>query len=97
MELKKDIKQFILYLIVGGLATIVEWAVFYLLDNIMAINYMIATAIAFIISTFANWLFGRIILFQKTQNTDNEYCRSYYESAYYVDCNRNISYERNVI
>ncbi len=80
MELKKDIKQFILYLIVGGLATIVEWAVFYLLDNIMAINYMIATAIAFIISTFANWLFGRIILFQKTQNTAKEIIKIYLTS-----------------
>ena len=63
MKLKDNVKQFVMYLIVGGLATVVEWVVFYILGNLMSVHYMGATAIAFIISTFANWLFGRIILF----------------------------------
>ena len=47
------------YLIVGGLATIVEWAGFWLFSEKMGITYLLATTFAFAISTFANWLFCR--------------------------------------
>lgn len=64
MNLSKNVKQFILYFIVGGIATIVEWVMFYLLDSIASINYMLATTIAFAVSTFANWAAGRLIMFK---------------------------------
>ena len=60
----KSLKQFVLYGIVGGLATVVEWLTFYLFSEKLEIQYLIATVLAFIISTFANWLFGRLILFK---------------------------------
>lgn len=62
----KGIRQLFLYLIVGGIATVVEWVCFYFLDRWM--HYIIATALAFVISTFANWLAGRLIMFKKARN-----------------------------
>ena len=57
-----------LYLIVGGLATIVEWAGFWVFCDMMQIQYLIATALAFVFSTFANWGFGRLLVFRGKQN-----------------------------
>ena len=56
-----------LYLIVGGLATIVEWSGFWIFFDMLHIQYLLATALAFAFSTFANWLFGRILVFRGTQ------------------------------
>lgn len=55
------------YLIVGGLATVVERAGFWLFSEKMGIAYLLATALAFAISTFANWLFGRLLVFRGKQ------------------------------
>lgn len=56
------------YLIVGGLATIVEWVGFWLFSEKIGIAYLLATTFAFAISTFANWLFGRLLVFRGKQN-----------------------------
>ena len=55
------------YLIVGGLATIVEWAGFWLFSEKLSIEYLLATALAFAISTFANWLVGSLLVFRGKQ------------------------------
>ena len=70
MQMKKNLKQFFQYLLVGGLATIVEWAAFYALNTGARMYYMAATAIAFAVSTFANWLFGRLLLFRNPFKLD---------------------------
>lgn len=57
-------RDLFLYLIVGGLATVVEWAAFWVLANPVHVQYLIATALAFIFSTFANWVFGRLLIFK---------------------------------
>ena len=62
--MKQSIPQFAIYLIVGGSAAIVEWLFFYLFAERLWIHYTVATALAFIVSTFANWLFGRLLLFK---------------------------------
>ena len=56
------------YLIVGGLATIVEWVGFWLFSEKIGIAYLLATTFAFAVSTFANWLFGRLLVFRGTQS-----------------------------
>ena len=56
------------YLIVGGLATIVEWAGFWLFSEKLSIEYLLATTFAFAISTFANWMFGRLLVFRGERN-----------------------------
>ena len=56
------------YLIVGGLATIVEWVGFWLFSEKIGIAYLLATTFAIAVSTFANWLFGRLLVFRGTQS-----------------------------
>ena len=64
---KKELKNFLLYLIVGGGATLVEWITFYTLCILLKRDYLVSTVIAYIISTYFNWLFGRILLFSKSK------------------------------
>lgn len=65
---KVNIKQFISYFFVGGVAAIVEWVMFFIFANVLQINYFVSTVIAFIFSTTANWILGRITTF-KDNNT----------------------------
>lgn len=60
----KQFHDFFLYVVVGGLATIVEWVAFWVLENPMHIQYLVSTALAFVFSTFANWFFGRLLVFK---------------------------------
>ncbi len=65
---KNNLKDFFLYLIVGGIATVAEWLIFFVLDKIH-IHYAIATVFAYILSTFVNWLAGRILVFKESHQT----------------------------
>lgn len=60
----KQFHDLFLYLVVGGLSTVVEWTGFWALDHFMHIQYLVSTAVAFIFSTFANWVFGRLLVFK---------------------------------
>ncbi len=64
---KNKLLHFISYVLVGGIATIVEWGCYYLFDPVLHINTYVAIALAFIISTFANWLAGRLITFRNAE------------------------------
>ena len=64
--LSERVKPLFLYLIVGGLATVVEWGAFRVLNHSLQVQYLLATAFAFVFSTFANWAFGRLMVFKKT-------------------------------
>ena len=69
MNLKKllnsqGVLQLFSYLIVGGIATVVEWVCFYILSYQAHIHYLLATTLAFVISTAANWLAGRLLTFR---------------------------------
>ena len=61
------IRQFLKYLLVGGGATLVEWALFWLLDAKLGLHHQWATVIAYTVSTFANWGFGRLLVFKKSE------------------------------
>ena len=65
-NLVKLIKQFISYFFVGGMAAIVEWVMFFLFSSIMSIDYLYATVFAFLFSTTANWILGRILTFKQS-------------------------------
>lgn len=64
---QEKIKQFISYLMVGGVATLVEWVFFWLFDGLLHIQYLVATVLAIVISTFSNWLFGRLWTFKDSE------------------------------
>lgn len=61
------IRQFFSYFLVGGIAAIVEWVCFALFENVFAIHYIIATCLAFIFSTTANWILGRFWTFKNSK------------------------------
>ncbi|NLC92834.1 MAG: GtrA family protein [Treponema sp.] len=93
MQIKKSLIHFILYFIVGCLATIVEWGAFYVFDNWLSFHYILATALAFVLSTFANWAFGRLILFRESkQNTWLELAKIYAVSIIGLLLNIGIMY-----
>ena len=71
MNMKETLLQVVLYTSVGGTATLVDWGFFYLFAIILDMHYLLATTIAFIISTFANWGFGRLFLFRHAEHTDS--------------------------
>lgn len=77
----ESLKQFLIYLVVGLLATIVEWGVFYALDYLQVMHYLISVTIAYIISTFANWFFGKVMLFHEKQNIWKELGKIYATSV----------------
>lgn len=60
------IRQFISYFGVGGAAALVEWIVFFFLENILGVQYLLATVFAFIVSTTTNWLLGRMFTFKNS-------------------------------
>jgi putative flippase GtrA len=64
MNPNSPIRAFVLYLLVGAIATIAEWAAFYVLETLFGMPYLYATALAFVLSTFVNWLAGIVILFK---------------------------------
>lgn len=53
------VKQFLSYFCVGGVSAIVEWVLFVLLANLLKIDYLVATCLAFVFSTTTNWFLGR--------------------------------------
>lgn len=68
--ISENLKQFISYFGVGGVAAIVEWVCFFLLDW-FGTPYLVATIIAFIVATFANWFLGRTFTFKDSSYKDN--------------------------
>lgn len=63
-----NVKEFLLYLIVGGIATACEWAIFFVLDKVH-LHYTLATIIAYVLSTFVNWFAGRILVFRENRQS----------------------------
>lgn len=62
---EKNMKQFASYLVVGGIATIVEWVGFWILNQLLGIQYLVSTTIAFCISTQVNLVLGRKMTFKE--------------------------------
>lgn len=62
---KNNIKEFLLYLVVGGIATVTEWVLFFIMDKCY-IHYAIATIIAYLLSTLVNWWAGRLLVFKES-------------------------------
>lgn len=60
----QNIRQFASYFSVGGVSALVEWVCFYLLDAVLNVPYLLATALAFIVSTTTNWFLGRTFTFK---------------------------------
>ena len=71
-NLKHLFAQIIKFGIVGVLATILDWGIFYLLTNIINIHYGIATAISFLISTVFNYYLSVKYVFDVDSSTSKK-------------------------
>lgn len=60
----RSVKQFLSYFGVGGVSAIVEWVVFSLLEYLLDLPYLLATVLAFLVSTTVNWILGRTFTFK---------------------------------
>ena len=60
----KSVRQFVSYFGVGGTAALVEWGVFSLLEYLLDVPYLLATILAFLVSTTVNWILGRTFTFK---------------------------------
>ncbi len=70
-NIENSIKQFISYFFVGGVAAVVEWIMFFLFANVMTLNYILSTVLAFIFSTTTNWILGRVFTFKNSTSYKN--------------------------
>ena len=62
----KTVRQFLSYFCVGGVAALVEWSVFSLLEYLLDLPYLLATVLAFLVSTTVNWILGRTFTFKNS-------------------------------
>ena len=68
--MKKEVKSFISYFIVGGLSAIVEWVCFAIFNSFMV--YLIATILAFCFSTSFNYFLGKKMTFKNFNKSKND-------------------------
>lgn len=58
------LQQFLKFAVVGVIATLIDFIVLYLLYQFMGMNYLIATAIAFVIATVYNYWASMTFIFK---------------------------------
>lgn len=64
--MKRLLQQFFNFAVVGGISTLIDFVVLYIIYEILGINYLIGTAIAFIVATMFNyWASMRYIFVSK--------------------------------
>jgi putative flippase GtrA len=63
--MKKIVYQFIAYFFVGLCAALVEWASFWVFNELLGRGIYVSTAAAFVLATFVNWVIGRKTVFKK--------------------------------
>ena len=68
--MKDEIKKFISYFFVGGIAALVEWSTFALFNSFL--NYMLSTVIAFLIATTANYILGKKMTFKNNKQSKKD-------------------------
>lgn len=61
---RKNLSQFMSYIVVGGSATAVEWILFFMFLTRFKWNQNLAFTVAYAISTFVNMALGRLLTFR---------------------------------
>ena len=79
IKMKKEIKRFLSYVIVGGSAAIVEWVTFYIAKKFFDFN--IATVIAFILATTFNYFMGLVLTFKNNEHKKSDILAVFIVSA----------------
>lgn len=66
MKRKNDFKEIVLYFAVSAIATFTEWLIFFGVEKIINLHYIFSVIIAYVSSTFVNWLMGRRFVFKNS-------------------------------
>lgn len=72
-KLKKLFKQILKFGIIGLLATLLEWGLFYLFSEFFNIYYLISVIIAYSFSTVFNYIFSVIWVFNVEKNNEKKF------------------------
>jgi putative flippase GtrA len=62
----------LVYVVVGGVSALVEWAVFYFALNFLDVHYVLAALIGFAVATLVNYGISRRYAFIRKQDTASE-------------------------
>lgn len=57
-------KKFIVYLAIGGTAAVLEWAIFYFLNIVENVNYLLAVVLSFVLATLFHYLLTTKYVFE---------------------------------
>ena len=72
--MKKLAASFLIYSIAGAIATIVDWGSFFILNSLLASNYIFAVCISFTLGSLANFSLNKHITFRnKYRNIIKQY------------------------
>ncbi|MEG0797684.1 MAG: GtrA family protein [Acidaminococcaceae bacterium] len=55
--------KLLIYLCIGGTAALIEWGCYFGFNILLGINYLVATTLAFSISTLCHYFLGNIFVF----------------------------------
>ena len=59
--------QFFRYIFVGGIATIIDWGVLFLLTDIAHLYHLISAIISFFAGLFTNFLLSKLLVFKASE------------------------------
>lgn len=63
MDLKNKVPHVVLYLFVGGVAAVTDLVIFYILAEMLEMNYVLVSIIGFIVATMVNYILSIIFVF----------------------------------
>lgn len=64
---KNDFLQFFRYLFVGGIATIVDWTILFILTDISKIHHLVSSIISFIAGLMVNFILSKALVFKTNE------------------------------
>ena len=64
---KNGFLQFVRYVFVGGIATVVDWGALFLLTDVAKIYHMISAVVAFVAGLITNFLLSKLLVFNANE------------------------------
>ena len=68
---KNVVIQFFRYLFIGGIATIVDWSILFILTEFIFIHYLLSAIIAFIAGLIINFILSKLFVFKSNEVSMN--------------------------
>lgn len=65
---KNGLLQFLRYIFVGGIATIVDWGILYIFTEFIHLYYILSSVISFIAGLLINFILSKKLVFQSNES-----------------------------